>query len=196
MLFILMILADSLTLYTHALETVQWYKDHGYAVEAYYDAVESPWAVLARAVGRFYENVDEGSYRLSNGKYVDWTKHGITDDTYRRSINQYEFYQYEPSTAYVNLDAPMQRFDTRIVPNRIVRLYGFGKPPFKEYYGDIVYVYLYAEPPEKFIPTERQRDLLYFLNGDRITKELFERVISNGVDTISIRKNLDFKIER
>lgn len=194
MLIALLMLFDSITVYTQALEVISWYKDHGYAIEAYYEVEESPWAVMDRAVGRFYENVEEGKYRMSNGKYVDWSHVEDVDNWYRISFSKNEFHQRDPSTAYVNPDAPFQYFDRRIRPNKIVRLYGFGKPPWKEYFGDIVFVYTYEKPPDKFIPTPKQKQLMYFLNGDQIDKSTFERIIENGVDTISVRKNLNFKL--
>lgn len=182
---------DSLTLYSQALDVVSWHKEHGYYVEAYYDAAENPHTVMDRAVGRFYDYVDEGKYRLSNGKYVNWLSMGIKEDTYRVTFSQHEFLQRDPSVAYVNIEAPFQYFDRRIKPHKIVRMYCHGDPKFKKDEGDIVYIYLYPEPT-KVVVSPKQQELLYFLNGYRIDKQEYLKIVETGTDTVKIGKNYNF----
>lgn len=187
----LLMMFDSTVLYNRSLDVVEWHLAHGYYIEAYYDVKESPFSVMDRAVMRFYDNLEEGRYRLSNGKYVDMT--GVGEDDYRRQVSQYEFLQRDPATGYVNMEAPEQKFDRRIWPTQIVRLYNFGNPEFGVYHKDLVFVYLY-EKPVNLETREKDKKLLYFLNGIKIDEEEYFRVIQSGTDTIRHGKNYLFDL--
>lgn len=167
-MIVLAILFDSLFLFTSSLNVTQWYWDQGYVVEAYYEASSDPWALTSRATGTFWEHYEEKDYRVSQGMWVHWPS--LPDDWYRIQYNEHEFLQREMSTEIMNMAAPLQAFDTRIKPSRIVRMYKFRG----ENYGDVVLLYIYYDPWQESIATKKQKEVLHFLNGERIDQDLYE----------------------
>lgn len=167
-LTILTIAFDSLFLFTSSLNTVGWYWDQGYVVEAYYNISGDPWPLTSRATNEFWGNYELKDYRVSQGMYIHWPT--LPDDWYRIQYNQYEFMQKEFSTEIMNMNAPYQAFDTRIKPSRIVRMYKFRG----EYYGDVVILYIYYDPWQTST-SERDTEKKHFLNGEKIDAKQYER---------------------